>query len=132
VSGDQGEPELFAPEDKPEEVAVQPDAADPRDLRKRRARKKIVAREDEIFIRRLLAAPEGRRFLWGILAAAHTFEERFSIGGYGFPIEQEIWFNAGQQQLGQRLYQTWDFLDHEGVSLMLREHDARFSAKQAT
>lgn len=119
-------PDDDSPEDRPEEFPVQPDAADPRQVKKLRVRKKLKARAEQAILRGLLAEPEGRRFLWGILFAAHTFETRFASGGYGFPIEHEIWFQAGAQDLGQRLYQSWDFADHQGVSLMLRENDSRF------
>ncbi len=117
-------------EDRPEILPAQPNAASPKDIRKRKDRRKVEDRQDQEFIVGLLATPIGRRFLWSILQAAHTFEERFGVSAYGFPIEQEVWFNAGQQQLGQRLYQTWDFIDHDGVSLMLRENDPRFLTKR--
>lgn len=129
MSGDDDVPEAIPPEDRPEDLPLQPNAADKREIKKRTVRKKVREREEVAFVRGLLGTPEGRRFLWGILAAAHTFEERFGVSHYGFPIEQETWFNAGQQQLGQRLYLSWDFIDHDGVSLMLREHDPRFLAR---
>lgn len=118
------------PEDRPEVLPAQPNAADPRDLKKRRVKRKLDDRSQEEFLRQLLSTAIGRKFLWSILTEAHAFETRFSLSGYGFPIEQEIWFNAGQQDLGQRLYQTWDFVDHEGVALMLRENDSRFQGRK--
>lgn len=118
-----------APEDRPEVLPAQPNAANPVEIKKRRERRKIDDQGEVRLIREILANPIGRSFLWRIIHGAGTFEERFPVGLNGSPIDQEIWFNAGQQAFGQRLYQTWDFLDHDGVSLMLREHDPRFLAK---
>ena len=70
--------------------------------------------------------PFVRQEMWGILADAHTFEERFACGPNGFPQPEATWFHAGEQAFGLRLFLRWQQLDPDGVRLMLMEHDPRF------
>lgn len=103
------------------------DAASVRTYRSARVGEKRRARDAATFWRNVFADPVGRYEMWGILASAHAFEERFACGPNGFPQPEATWFNAGQQALGQRLYQTWMQHDFEGVHLMLTENDSRFA-----
>lgn len=103
------------------------DAANEKQVRKRRVTQKMREREDALFLLSLLRNEAGRRFLWGILTAAHAFEERFACGPNGFPQVEATWFEAGIQSLGQRLYQTWLRTDPLAVAAMHRENDPRFS-----
>ena len=38
--------------------------------------------------------PRGRQEMWGLLQAAHAFEERFACGPNGFPQVEATWFHA--------------------------------------
>ena len=83
--------------------------------------------ESREFWRQVLAHPIGKREIWGILADASTFGERFACGPNGFPQSEATWFHAGEQALGLRLFLRLQMLDPEGVFAMQREHDPRFS-----
>lgn len=87
-------------------------------------RREFEARQ---FWKAAFAHPVGRRELWGILQAAHAFEERFACGPNGFPQPEATWFHAGEQAVGQRLFMSWQALDPHGVFLMQIEHDPRFA-----
>jgi hypothetical protein len=104
----------------------QADAGDPAVLKRKLTKAAIRSRESERFWRGIFADPVGRREMWGILQQAHAFEEIFSCGPNGFPQPEATWFHAGEQALGQRLYQSWILLAREGVFMMQDEHDPRF------
>jgi hypothetical protein len=114
-------------DDLGESPADQPNAAEPKQVRKRRVTQKMRERDDARFIQDILKDEAGRRFLWAILTAAHTFEERFACGPNGFPQTEATWFHAGEQALGLRLYQTWLRTDPLAVAAMHRENDPRFA-----
>ena len=97
-------------------------AAEPASLRKARARASLRKEEASDFWRRALGSEVGRRELWGVLASAHAFDERFACGPNGFPQPEATWFEAGQQALGFRLYLSWLRLAPEGVGLMMAEN----------
>lgn len=100
--------------------------------RKRRESKKTrQEREDREFFRMVTMSEAGRRLLWSILLEAHAFETMFPCGPTGFPNEHATWFQAGQQELGQRLFQSWFTRAPEPMMLMLREHDKRFQKVEA-
>jgi hypothetical protein len=106
-----------------------PNAADERAIKKRISKARRSQIEAERFWKSVFADEIGRREMWGILQAAHAFEERFACGPNGFPQPEATWFQAGIQSVGQRLFQSWMLLDREGVFLMLDEHDPRFTRK---
>ena len=110
------------------DVAQQPgvDAADVRSYRRQRNTAEFRKRQAQEFWQRIFADPIGRREMWGILQEAHAFETRFACGPSGIPQPEATWFEAGKQDLGQRLFQSWTVLDRAGVFLMLDEHDPRF------
>lgn len=116
----------MADEDNIAEGREQPNAAEPKQVRKRRVTQKMRERDDVRFLQDILKDEAGRRFLWRILEAAHTFEERFACGPNGFPQVEATWFEAGIQSFGQRLYQTWLRTDPAAVAAMHRENDPRF------
>ena len=101
-------------------------AAAPETPKTKRARIKFEQEQERLFWQQVFAHPVGRRAMWGILSAAHAFEERFACGPNGFPQPEATWFHAGEQALGQRLFQTWLAAEPQGVTLMLFEHDSRF------
>ena len=83
------------------------------------------AREAEAFWQQVFNHPIGRREMWRILDAAHTFEERFACGPNGFPNREATWFEAGKQSFGLQLFMSWQRIYPEGVFGMQREHDPR-------
>ena len=115
------------PDREPSEEGIADDAGDPKQVERKVKRVKLDRREADEFWRGVFVSPVGRREMWGIIGAqAHAFEERFACGPNGFPQSEATWFHAGEQALGQRLYQSWFLIDPEGVMKMLREHDPRF------
>ena len=102
------------------------DAADVRSYRRQRNTAEFRKRQAREFWQRVFADPIGRREMWGILQEAHAFETRFACGPSGIPQPEATWFEAGKQDLGQRLFQSWTILDRAGVFLMLDEYDPRF------
>ena len=114
-------------EEGPAEVE-RPSVAEPAQVKKQRLNKKLIEREDMRFLSEvMLGTKQGRRFLWRILDAAHTFEERFACGPNGFPQPEATWFHAGEQALGLRLYQTWLRASPDATAAMHKENDPRFS-----
>lgn len=108
------------------------DAASPRDLakRKRKAKRaeqeaKLAEHEGDEFWRQILSTKIGRRECWKLLAAAHTFEERF-VHNNGLHHPQATWFEAGRQSMGQLYFLTWLRIAPTDAGLMLAENDDRF------
>lgn len=101
-------------------------AVDPERKRRRESKKARKEREDREFFRFIVSSEVGRRFMWSILREAHTFETMFPAGPVGFPDPNAVWFQAGKQDLGQRLYQTWHAKAPGEVMSMLIENDHRF------
>lgn len=79
------------------------------------------------FWKQALSNEVGRAELWGILQDCHAFETRFACGPNGFPQPEATWFEAGKQDVGQRLFFTLTKHDRAGAFLMLDEHDPRFA-----
>lgn len=103
------------------------DSASPRQVESKKRRIARERREREDFWRGVFASEVGRREMWGIIGVqAHAFETRFACGPTGFPQPESTWFQAGEQDIGQRLYQSLFYVDPKGVMLMLQEHDPRF------
>lgn len=121
------------PEITNEETAAetQPSAVDtPRNKRRESAAKRRE-REDREFFWMLVNSDVGRRFLHSILNEAHAFEVKFGASGPGgFPNDMASWLFFGEQQLGQRLYQTWHLRAPEQVMTMLRECEPKYMKVQ--
>lgn len=100
------------------------DAGTKRGVRKQVLTAKRKAKDAEDFYKQVFATEVGRREMWDILMALHTFETRFAAGPTGFPDPLATWFSAGEQSAGQRLWKSWLKLDKDGVLLMMAEHDA--------
>lgn len=113
------------PEQRPEDLPDQVNAADPKEHRKRRRKAAYVASQQERFLRKLLADPEGRAFLWGILEGAHTFDLRWGFTPGGTNADGS-WYFRGQQDLGLSLYHRWSVLDRAGVLAMMDEFHPGF------
>lgn len=111
----------------PEAPAEQASAVEgPKQRRKREIRGEREFREAQQFWATALADEVGRREIWKLLQAAHTFEERFACGPNGFPQVEATWFHAGEQAFGQRFYRMLSRIDRAGVLKMHDIHDPEF------
>lgn len=121
------------PEITNEETAAetQPSAVDTPRNKRREATAKRKVREDREFFWMVVNSEAGRRFLHSILNEAHAFETKFGASGPGgFPNPEASWLFFGEQQLGQRLYQTWHLRAPEQVMTMLRECEPKYMKVQ--
>ena len=107
--------------------SAQGDAAERATVERKAKRIARERRETDAFWRQTFASEIGRRAMWGLLQAGHWTETRFAVGPNGFPQVESTWFAAGEQALAQRLHDTWDIIDHEGVYRMKCEHDPRYA-----
>lgn len=113
-------------EDRPQDIPAQQSAVDPKDLKKRAASKKVIAREEAAFIRRMLADEAGARWIWGLLNDAGTFQEKYGFGPTGFPHSEATWRFAGQKDFGLQLYLRLAALDRAGTLALHDKFDPRF------
>ena len=102
------------------------DAGNLQAVRKQRTRSRLQTKQSAAFWQRIFGTEVGRRELWRVLESAGTFQTPFACGPTGFPQPEATWFRAGQQELGLRLFFSWQRLDPGGVLLMQQEHDPRF------
>lgn len=114
------------PVDRPEDLAASPDASDPKDLEKRRRRKRGEVRDEAEFWKMVFASPVGRKTMWRVLKNAGTFEVIFAHVNGQAPDSIASWYAAGRRELGLDLYHQWMVANREGVLKMLDEHDPRF------
>ncbi len=117
-------------DDEPDELpAEQPtvSASSRRSSRRFADQHRTRKREDDAFWAGLFSTQVGRRAMWSILESAHAFAPTFACGPTGVPQPEATWFHAGEQQLGQRLYQGWLLRHTEQVALMHAENDPRFA-----
>jgi hypothetical protein len=124
----------MADDDEPENTPVDdqtPDAASPRQQRKRLARKREAEVEGDEFWRAVLNSVVGRREMWALLNSLGGFEVRFECGPTGFPQPEATWFRLGEHTTAMRLYHSWLRLDLAAVQLMHQEHDPRFAKPKA-
>ena len=128
MSDDDFKGDFFSESEPDTGLPEQPNASDAGSLKKQNTRTKIHEREARTFWKSVFATEVGRREMWRLIQASHAFEERFACGPTGFPDPLATWFQAGEQALGQRIYDSWTIFDHEGVFLMRAEHDPRFAA----
>ncbi len=123
----------YAPDDEGELLPSEQPTVDASDVKAIRKRARTLAQQKEetkAFYRGLFSTVIGRREMWAILTSCHTFETQFAVGPGGFPDPLATWFHAGEQALGQRLYQSWLLMDREGVFQMQDENDPRFAKPQ--
>lgn len=83
----------------------------------------IASERRRLLLGRLLAEPEGRRWLWDLLDYAHAFETRFASSGMG-PDPMGSMFYAGQQNVGWHLWEQLDAAAPDLAGLMRRERGA--------
>lgn len=100
-------------------------------VKKRIRKAEYATNQSREFWKRVFADPVGQREMWGILQACHAFETKFACGPNGFPQPEATWYARGEQDFGQRLYQSWLLLDRDGVLRMQDEHDPRFKKPKA-
>ena len=92
---------------------------------------RIEREEKEIaeFWHGVMSDSVGRRVIWKFLAEdCHAFETRFPCGPTGFPHSEATWFQAGQQEIGQRLHMALGKNCRDLLFLMHDEHDPNFKA----
>jgi hypothetical protein len=106
-----------------EPEGTNPNAADPRSLRRIRNKARREAEAASEFWRGIFSTEIGRREMWDILAAASIFSVRFECTRTGHPQLEGSWYHAGQRDFGLRLYRSWMRFCPEGVMLMQQEHD---------
>lgn len=116
-----------------EEIAAEQPASsvDEAQRKRRETKAKRREREDREFFRMVVQSEVGRRFLHSILHEAHAFEVRFGVGPNGFPQTEATWMQFGEQQLGQRLYQTWHLRYPAEIMDMLRENEPKYMKVEA-
>lgn len=103
----------------------QDNAAEPAQVRERQRTQAQINREIGNFWRKVFADPVGRKAMWDLLGTMHPFETKYGVGPNGFPNDMASVAYMAEQQLGLRLFMTWQIHDMEGVSLMQREYDPR-------
>ena len=106
---------------------VPADDVEAKQVERKRRRIEQEKVEADKFWKEVFSTPAGRREMWAIMDACHTFEERFACGPNGFPQPEATWFHAGEQAIGHRLYETWQIRDYDGVYAMRCENDTRFA-----
>ncbi len=111
-------------------AATQPSAVDTARNKRRETAAKRREREDREFFWMVASSEVGRRFLHSILAECHAFEVRAGIGPNGFPQPEMTWMHFGEQQVGQRLYQTWHLKAPGPIMEMLRECEPKYQKVQ--
>lgn len=104
-----------------------PDAADPKSINRVRRKRKLVEDNRANFLRRMMAEPEGRLFVWDLLSDLGTFDIKFGMTPGGMSNDRESWFYQGQNHFGQRLYRTLMKADHAAMYQMHKEHDPAFA-----
>src|SRR6202044_500609 len=110
-------------DDGQEPADGEPDnAADAKRIRRQERKIDRDKRESDEFWRGVFTSPVGRREMWAILKAGFFKEERFGAGPNGFPHPEATWFRAGGQDYAQRLFDSWQAKEYEGVYMMLCEH----------
>jgi hypothetical protein len=126
--------DIETPEDEPSDgdpaMPEAVNAAEPRSLKRARARATLRREEIADIVRRAFSTPAGRRERWEILEAGHPNEERFACGPNGFPQPEATWYELGQQVLARRLKRSWQIITPEGVFLMERENDPALAVPQ--
>lgn len=115
--------------DRPELVPESRNIVDSDEEKRRAEVHAELKREDNRYLKRMLAHPVGRRLLWSILDAAGTFEDRYGFGPNGHPHSEATWAFRGQKDLGLRLYHSWSLADRAGVLSLLDEFHPLFPKK---
>lgn len=113
-------------EDRPQELPAVQSAVDPKEARKRKNAKDYAARVRREWFVRQLQDPLFRKFVWDILAACGTFEERYGFGPTGVPHDEATWAYRGQKDLGLRFFNSWLVEDPVGMQAVLFEYHPQF------
>ena len=132
IDPDEGEEASLFPDDEAElTIAELPtvNAAEAPGVRKQRRTKAEREQEARNFWQAVFADPVGRREMWGILSVCHPFETKYGVGPTGFPNDKASDAYMAEQQIGLRLFLSWQAMDFDGVSQMVHENDPRFAAK---
>jgi hypothetical protein len=127
LSGDPDEVEIANDESSPD--TEQDNAAEPAQIRERARTQAQMRREIGNFWRKCFADEVGRKALWDLLNEMHPFETKYGASPVGFPDERASIAYMAEQQMGLRIFLSWQLHDMDGVSLMQREHDPRLPKK---
>ena len=95
------------------------DYTDPTQDQRRRAEASL--REDRLreVEAAILSTPQGREWLWGLLASLHVFEQRIAMTGSDY--ENGLW--AGEREGGIRLLRRFTRVSPENFARMFIEQD---------
>lgn len=93
------------------------DAADPKQVNKRKQRAKLRAAEDEIVLKNILATDKGRAWLWRLLGHCHIFDISFRGDG-----ELNMAFREGERNIGNRLLTQIVKVSTDSFVLMMKEN----------
>lgn len=92
----------------------QKNAADEHQVKQARMNEKMIRERELNDLRYLLASPQGRRFLWRVMARCKTFESIWEPSA-------KIHFNAGQQDLGHFVMAEIVAADENAFLQMMKE-----------
>lgn len=112
----------FEDEDAEEAAPPSPNAADAGSHKRIRNRAKRERAEAAAFWGSVFASEVGRREMWGMLDACHTFRKRFGAGPNGTAQPEATDYYDGERDVGQRLWLSWLAICPDGVLLMMKEH----------
>ncbi len=105
--------------------------ASPKAYRQRVSKIEQEEQERIAFWASVMGDPVGRRVMWQFLTLdCHAFETRFAVGPNGFPQSESTWFEAGRQEVGQRLYKSLLKRCRDSVWAMHDECDPDFAIKR--
>jgi hypothetical protein len=116
------------PHPEPEPEPPNDNAADERAIGRKRQKLKLAERQEIEFWKSVMATEVGRRAIWKLLDAAHTFDARFACGPNGMPQPEATWFEAGRQDLGFRFYHMLARNDRVLILKMHDENDPYYAA----
>jgi hypothetical protein len=101
-------------------------AADPKAVKERARAEKRQHEEAQADLRRLLAEPWGRRWMWGLLARSGVFESSFHPSG------SQVYFNEGRRVIGLDLLKEIATLCPTEYVTMIEEANARHQRQERT
>lgn len=73
------------------------DASDPQQVREAEAKAKDRGEEAKLILQNIMSLPQGRAWLWGLLARCHIYESCFG------PDDRTTAFALGERNVGLRL-----------------------------
>jgi len=102
-----------------EKKAFVGNAADPAQVKAAEKRERREANDDVKDLKKILATPEGIRFVWRVMAKCKTFGEAYAPG------ELKV-YNMGQQAIGRWLMSECVLADKSAMTKILVQHQETF------